>query len=204
MTNVVVNALGDTCPIPVVKTIKALKEIKKDSIIEIHVDNETAVENVMKLLSGKKFKPVSEKWKEDDFVIRAEVINPLEQVEVIQEVGCIPNLIGNTVVAIESEMMGSGDDSLGKILMKGFIYAISQLEELPKTIIFYNSAAKLTLNNSPTLEDIKNLEDQGVEVLTCGTCLDFFDIKEKLAVGSVSNMYTIVERLNDATKVIKP
>jgi selenium metabolism protein YedF len=100
--------------------------------------------------------------------------------------------------------MGNGDDTLGEILMKSFIYTLSQLEELPKAIIFYNTGAKLTLNNSAVLQDIKNLEAQGVEVITCGTCLDFFEAKEKLAVGSVSNMYTIVEKISSASKVIKP
>jgi selenium metabolism protein YedF len=204
MKNVVVKAIGDACPVPVVKTIKALKDMENGSTIEVHVDNQTAVQNVMKALSSKNIKPVSEKIKEKEFVIRGEVSNS-EKIELEpKDQVCIPDALGDTVVAIESETMGNGDDTLGEILMKSFIYTLSQLEELPKAIIFYNTGAKLTLNNSAVLQDIKNLEAQGVEVITCGTCLDFFEAKEKLAVGSVSNMYTIVEKISSASKVIKP
>jgi selenium metabolism protein YedF len=178
--------------------------MENGSTIEVHVDNQTAVQNVMKALSSKNIKPVSEKIKEKEFVIRGEVSNS-EKIELEpKDQVCIPDALGDTVVAIESETMGNGDDTLGEILMKSFIYTLSQLEELPKAIIFYNTGAKLTLNNSAVLQDIKNLEAQGVEIITCGTCLDFFEVKEELAVGSVSNMYTIVEKISSASKVIKP
>jgi len=87
--------------------------------------------------------------------------------------------------------------------MKGFIYALSQLDELPQTILFYNGGATITTEESPSLEDLKSMEAQGVEILTCGTCLDYYGLKDKLAVGSVTNMYTIVEKLNQADKIIK-
>lgn len=204
MKNVVLNALGEQCPAPVVMTMKALKEIKEDSIIEIYVDNEIAVQNIGKLFSSKKLKHSSEKLKENNFVIRGEVIGFVESEAATEGEELVLDAVGTTIVAIASETMGEGDDVLGKMLLKGFIYALCHLEELPKSIIFYNAGAKLALDNSEVLEDIKSLEDQGVEVLTCGTCLDFFEAKDRLAVGSVSNMYTIVEKLNGATKVIKP
>ena len=100
--------------------------------------------------------------------------------------------------------MGRGNDELGATLMKGFIYALSQLEELPKTLLFYNGGAKLTTEGSASLEDLKSMEAQGVEILTCGTCLNFYGLTEKLAVGGVTNMYSIVETLSGAAKVIKP
>ena len=100
--------------------------------------------------------------------------------------------------------MGHGNDELGKALMKGFIYALSQLEELPRTILFYNGGAHLTVEGSASLEDLKTMEAQGVEIMTCGTCLDFYGLKDKLAVGTVTNMYSIVETLSNASKVIKP
>ena len=115
----------------------------------------------------------------------------------------VANSGGNTVVAIASDHMGHGNEELGKILMKSFIFALTQLEELPKTILFYNGGATLTTEGSQSLEDLKTLEAQGVEILTCGTCLDYYGIKDKLAVGTVSNMYTIVEKLNNADKIIK-
>ena len=100
--------------------------------------------------------------------------------------------------------MGRGSDDLGRTLMKGFIYAVSQLETLPKTILFYNGGAKLTVEGSPVLDDLKGLAEQGVEILTCGTCLDHYGIKDQLAVGEVTNMYVIVEKMEQAVRVVRP
>ena len=100
--------------------------------------------------------------------------------------------------------MGRGSDELGKLLMKSFLFAVSQLPRLPRTVLFYNGGAKLTVEGSESLEDLRNMEAQGVEILTCGTCLNFYGLAEKLAVGGVTNMYAIVEALPNAGKVIKP
>lgn len=100
--------------------------------------------------------------------------------------------------------MGEGKEDLGKVLIKGFIFALTQLEELPKTILFYNGGAKITAEGSESLEDLKTLEAQGVEIMTCGTCLDYYGLKEKLQVGTVTNMYSIVETMNNADKIIRP
>ena len=101
----------------------------------------------------------------------------------------------------ETEHIG---EELGRTLMKGFLFAVGQLPQLPKTILFYNGGAHLTVEGSPVLEDLKKLEAQGVEILTCGTCLNFYGLTDRLAVGGVTNMYDIVERLATAGKVIKP
>ena len=100
--------------------------------------------------------------------------------------------------------MGRGSEELGRTLMKGFLYAVSQLPQLPSAMLFYNGGAKLTTEGSDSLEDLKNLEAQGVEILTCGTCLNYYGLTEKLRVGGVTNMYAIVEKLAGAGKVIKP
>lgn len=88
--------------------------------------------------------------------------------------------------------------------MKGFLYALTQLPRLPETLLFYNGGAKLTVEGADSLEDLKGLAAQGVEILTCGTCLNFYGLTEKLAVGSATNMYAIAEKLAGAKKVIKP
>ena len=95
-------------------------------------------------------------------------------------------------------------DELGKILIKGFIYALSQMETHPDTILFYNGGAKLTTEDSESLEDLKKMEEEGVEILTCGTCLKHYGLMEKLMVGKVTDMYTIAERMTGADKVIRP
>ena len=100
--------------------------------------------------------------------------------------------------------MGRGSDELGTNLLKGFVYAVSQLPELPKTIILYNGGVQLAVNGSDSLQDLQEMERQGVEVLACGTCLNYYGLADQLAVGSVTNMYTIVEKLAGAGKIIKP
>ena len=100
--------------------------------------------------------------------------------------------------------MGQGSEELGRQLMKGFLYALTELDELPETILFYNGGAKLTTEGSDSLEDLKLLETQGVEILTCGTCLNHYGIGEKLAVGAVTNMYVIAEKMMQAYSILKP
>ncbi|MEG0971194.1 MAG: sulfurtransferase-like selenium metabolism protein YedF, partial [Lachnospiraceae bacterium] len=96
------------------------------------------------------------------------------------------------------------DPELGTLLMKGFVYAISQLDELPKTILLYNAGAKLSVDGSDLLEDLKNLEEAGVEILTCGTCLSHYGLSDRLAVGSVTNMYIIAEKMAGAATIMRP
>lgn len=201
-----VNAIGDTCPIPVVKAKNAIKELKGAGQVEILVDNEIAVQNLTKMANQKNYGVCSEKLEEQKYKVVmtiGEVPEPEEGSEEKEEV-CIPDARRNTVVVISSETMGEGDDTLGKILMKGFLFALTQQEELPSTILFYNGGAKLTCQDAPTLEDLKSLEAQGVEILTCGTCLNHYGLTEKLQVGSVTNMYVIAEKMTQAGLLVKP
>ena len=111
---------------------------------------------------------------------------------------------GKLVISVYTDCMGRGDDELGHKLMKAFIFAVTQQEELPATMLFYNGGAKLTVEGSPVLDDLKGLAEQGVEILTCGTCLDHYGIKDQLAVGEVTNMYMIVEKMEQAVRVVRP
>ena len=110
----------------------------------------------------------------------------------------------NRLVVISSKTMGEGNDELGATLLKGFIYALTQQDELPDQMLFYNGGAFLTCEGSQSLEDLKMLEEQGVEIRTCGTCLNFYGISDKLQVGEVTNMYDIAERMTKADQIIKP
>lgn len=204
MAKVVVNAVGDRCPVPVVKANKALKEMTEPGTLEVQVDNETAVQNLCRLADSKKLKAFAEKKEDKLFVVTIQVDQLPEESSEDENISCyVPGHKKNTVVAIASDHMGHGNEELGKILMKSFIFALTQLDDLPQTILFYNGGATLTTEGSQSLEDLKTLEAQGVEILTCGTCLDFYGLKDKLAVGQVSNMYTIVEKLNNADNIIK-
>lgn len=203
MEKIEVNALGAQCPIPVVKATKALKELKEAGTVEVHVDNEIAVQNLLRLAQSRNLQAKSEKLEEKHFVV--EINGTGEAIETEEEqISCIPDSRGNTVVVISSDRMGEGNDELGKVLIKGFIYAVSQLSELPKAVIFYNGGATITVEGSDSLDDLKSMEAQGVEIMTCGTCLDYYNLKDKLAVGTVTNMYSIVETINGAGKVLRP
>ena len=197
-----VNAIGDNCPIPVIKTKKAMQEATGAETIEVLVDNEIAVQNVTKMASSAGASVSSEKIAEKEFKLTIQVNGAVAGEDT--KVTCIPDQRGNLVIAFDSDRMGSGNDELGKVLIKGFIFAVTQLEQLPKTMLFYNGGATLTAEGSDSLEDLKSLEAQGVEILTCGTCLNYYGLTEKLQVGSVTNMYTIVEKLTEADKVVKP
>ena len=127
-------------------------------------------------------------------------------VSTIEEESCpiTPLNKKNTVVVIRSNQMGNGEEELGKALLKGFIYTLSQQDTLPSTILFYNSGAYITCEDSASIEDLKSLEAQGVEILTCGTCLNFYGITDKLQVGEVTNMYVIAEKMTQADLIVQP
>lgn len=202
-----VNAMGDACPIPVVKTKKAISAMKTSDILVTLVDNEIAVQNLTKLGKSMGYPVTSEKLGEKEYKVQMEVTIETEdsKEEKAEEVlTCIPDSRNNTVVVISSPRMGEGNDELGTVLMKGFFYALTQLDELPKTILFYNGGATLTCEGSASLEDLKSLEAQGVEILTCGTCLNYYEMSDKLRVGEVTNMYTIAEKMTGAGKLVKP
>lgn len=208
---VTINAMGDTCPIPVIKTQNAIKALTKADEVEVLVDNEVAVQNLTKLAGSMGCGVKSEKKAEKEYrvvitVSEDKLPEQTEEKESVKEseAVCIPDARKNNVVVIASDKMGEGEDELGKVLIKGYIYALTQLETLPKTILFYNKGAYLTCEGSASLEDLKSLEAQGVEILTCGTCLNYYGITEKLQVGTVTNMYVIAETMAKADKVVKP
>ena len=201
---ITVNAMGDSCPIPVIKTKKAMQALTGPETIEVLVDNEIAVQNVTKMASSSGGKVTSEKFGEKEYKVRIAMGGAAVAADAAEETACIPDARDNMVVVVNSDRMGSGNDELGKVLIKGFIYAVTQLDTLPKKMLFYNGGATLTTEGSDSIEDLKSLEAQGVEILTCGTCLDYYHLKDKLVVGGVTNMYSIVESMAEAGKIIRP
>ena len=181
-------------------------------VVETLVDNEIAVQNLTKMAQQKGYLSSSEKLAEQEYRVRftikdtpvADTAVPGEEKQQAEAETCIPDARTDTVVVIASDKMGEGAEELGKTLLKAFVFALTQQDQLPKTVLFYNGGASLTCEGSPMLDDLKALEAQGVEIMTCGTCLNFYGLTEKLAVGSVTNMYTIVEKLTQAGNVVKP
>ena len=211
-----VDARGDACPLPVVKAKKAIAALNGAGEGEVLVDNEIAVQNLTKMANQKGYGVKSEKISDGQYKVTMEIgeeaaaagntaLSANDAAETEKEENCAPNAIhGNMVVVISADHMGEGDEELGKVLIKGFIYALTEQDVLPQTILFYNGGAKLTCEESPTLEDLKSLEAQGVEILTCGTCLNHYGLTDKLQVGSVTNMYVIAEKMTQAGNIVKP
>lgn len=206
---------GKQCPMPVIETKKALETSVSGEVIEVIVDNEIAVQNLIKMAGHKQLKSRSEKRGDGEYAVWIEageaVLESIENGD--DERGICPTeeglcrtdrRSGGVVAVISSAEMGAGDPVLGKLLMKGFIYALSQQERLPETVLLYNSGAFLSCEGSETLEDLKGMEGMGVDIRTCGTCLNHYGLEDKLGVGSVTNMYDITEILMKAQKVIRP
>ena len=108
------------------------------------------------------------------------------------------------IVVVNSPYMGVGDEAFGKSLLKTFLYTLTEQDVLPQCVVFYNGGVPLVTEGSESLEDLQLLESEGVTILTCGTCLDFYGLREKVAVGGVTNMYEIVERMEAASQIIRP
>ena len=222
---ITINAIGDTCPIPVVKTKKAIEKLEKPDTVETLVDNEIAVENLKKMASQMGF-AVSDSKINSGYSVKITV----EDIDKINDnkmsvtnakatseakansiktgaddmVSCNIKNSGEKVVVIKSEFMGDGDNELGKVLIKGFIYALSQQDELPQTMLFYNGGAKITSEGSESIEDLKALEEKGVKIFTCGTCLNYYGLTEKLCVGEPTNMYEITKKMTEASLIVCP
>ena len=198
-----VDARGDACPLPVVKAKKALSELNGAGEVEILVDNEIAVQNLTKMAQQKGLVYSAEKRAEQEYAVRFTVGKaPAQNTETAET--CAPDTRTDTVVVIASDKMGEGAEELGKTLLKAFVFSLTQQDKLPKTMLFYNGGAHLTCEGSPMLEDLKALEAEGVEILTCGTCLNYYGLTEKVAVGGVTNMYVIAEKMLSAGNVVKP
>lgn len=199
-----VDALGLACPLPVVKARQAIKELQGRGMVCVLVDNEIAVQNLTKM-AGQLGYGVSSEQQEGRYQVRLTIGQQADTKTDEEAFACsVPAAKQKRVVVIASDCMGEGDPVLGRQLLKGFIFALTQLEELPDTMLFYNGGAAMTCEESPALADLKSLAERGVEILTCGTCLNHYGLTERLAVGEATNMYTIAETMMNAGSVIKP
>ena len=198
--------MGMACPLPVINAKKAIESFTEDGTLSVKVDNETAVENLTRLGEHNGFAVTSEKNGEKEYTVVMQVkAAAAGKAEVPAEtVSCALPAKGGKVVVLSANTMGSGDEQLGKKLMKAFVFALTNQDEAPEKVICYNSGAYLTTEDPDTIKDLKSLEEAGTVVMTCGTCLDFYGLKEKLQVGIVSNMYDIVEAQMQAGLIIRP
>ena len=192
----IIDNSGLTCPQPVINTKKALDALDEGIVISI-VDNQTAYENVSRLVNSLRLSLTTEE-KEGLFYLTitksAPNSTPIDIDEQIQVNHQRSNV--NRLLLISSCEFGTGDPELGAILMKSLLYTAVQASEfLPHYIVLLNSGVKLTLPDAPTITHLRQLETLGVEIVSCGTCLDFYNIKDQSSIGRVTNMYEIYELL---------
>jgi len=194
-----VDARGLPCPQPVIITRKALEQ---DEAVLTIVDSDTSQANVTRLAEKAGY-TVQAEGREDGTYLHITRGSAPVATSTPPETPAAAPAGGPTVLLVPGQFLGRGDDpELGTILVRGFFHTLGELEPLPDTIIFLNSGVKLTVEGSPVLEDLQELEKRGIEVLACGTCLVHYGLKEQAAVGQVSNMYTIAEAMLQAGKVV--
>jgi selenium metabolism protein YedF len=205
-----IDAKGLACPRPVILTRNALVVGELDEI-EITVDNDAARENVVRFLE---FAGASEPR-----VVSAGTLHTISAAVTPAMTAKIA--AGKTTSAMEEEpssaearrysgktlffsadQIGSGDETLGKLLVKGLLYTVSELASPPKTLVFMNSGVRLATEREDTIDLLRIIQEKGAEILVCGTCLDYFQLKEKLRAGRVSNLYEITEKFLSSADVV--
>lgn len=192
-----INAIGLPCPKPVVETKKALASIHEGNIITI-VDNDIARENIAKLAKSMNLHYcISETNGTYEISIfkGAYAQSPEDMVQKRPD-------LSNMVVVIGSEYLGQGEPELGSVLMKSYLYALSEHEPYPKAILLMNSGVKLSTVNEAALQSLLKLQEMGTEIMSCGTCLDYYELNPLLKVGEVTNMYTIVEYMSESGNTV--
>ncbi|HKL49060.1 MAG TPA: sulfurtransferase-like selenium metabolism protein YedF [Desulfuromonadales bacterium] len=187
---------GQKCPSPVVETRKRLKETPIQSL-QVLVGDTTARENVSRLARSQGY-DVAVSETEGGFAIDlvaagSPKAHPQED-----------TVRGKTIIFFGSNEMGSGDAELGKVLMKNFVFTLQDTETTPDALYFVNTGVKLTVEGSTVLEALEELACRGVDIASCGLCLEYFDLKDKLAVGRSTNMLEIAEELQTAGRLVRP
>ena len=201
----IIDCKGMACPLPVVNAKKAAEALNAGDVLTVLVDNEIAVQNLTRFAEHKGFTVSAEKKAQKEYAVIMTVAGSAPVAEAQEEIACVmDSRRKGMLVVLSGNVMGTGDPKLGTSLMKAFVFALTKQDQLPDTVLCYNTGAYLTCEGADTLEDLKLLESEGVTILTCGTCLDFYGLKERLAVGGVTNMYDIVERMESAAQIIKP
>ncbi len=193
-----VDCRGLNCPEPVIKTKQAMAEMP-GADLKIIVDNEIARENVLRFARNQ---GRSADWAEENGLFSISITGSDENKKSSAGTRTKDNQQENPVILISTSLLGQGSDELGAMLMRNFIYTLTKRDDLPGAIVFMNSGVKLTITNSPALDELLELEGKGVQLLVCGTCLDYYQLKEVHKAGQVSNMYDISDLLLAADRVV--
>lgn len=189
MKQEILDCRGFACPQPVVETKKRLATLPAGTL-NVLVDNETAKNNILKLANSLGLEAAVKK-EEADYTIAL----------VKEEQASVAAAASGKTILVAAETLGHGNDELGLILMKSFFYALAESTNLPKAVYFLNGGVKLACTGSAILESLTKLQELGVEILSCGLCLDYFQLTTQLQVGAITNMYAIVEQVTAGTVI---
>lgn len=199
-----VDAKGQKCPMPLILTKRALIDMAEDETLEILMDNEISVQNVSRFLTEHQMKIHTEN---QDGVYRLTVNKTgliTEQTRAEDYCAVPQPEPKDYMVVFSKNIQGPGADEFGARLIQLFIHTLPDIDHKPLTLVFLHTCVFLTLRDSPVVEILSGLEKKGVRILVCGTCLDYFQKKDQLAVGVVSNMYEIMDLLSRTSKVLYP
>ena len=194
----VVDCRGLACPQPVMTTKKALDQLKEGELLVI-VDNAVSCNNVERFAQSQGCS-VEVEQRGKDFSLRIQKGRGGQETELPQE----KEKVKKVVVYINTHLMGGGDEALGSFLMKAFLRTLLDLQTKPNRLILINSGVQLASEGSKVLDSLIALSEKGVEILSCGSCLDFYGLKGKLKVGVVSNMFEIIQVMMEADRLIRP
>ncbi len=194
---------GLACPQPVIQTKEALEQGAER--IEVIVDNEASKDNITRFARSRSCELELHTLEQGCFklILQAGSSRPAESFDPADYACPVPSGKG-LVYVVSSDSMGRGSDELGWALLQTYIRTIAEVEPLPAKILFYNGGVKLVTEGSGALDALRQLQAEGVEILVCGTCLDFFHLKSAIQVGHISNMYEIMTSMSAADKVVSP
>lgn len=206
-----IDALGKACPLPVIETHKALKE--NDSI-EITVDNEIATQNLKRLADELGYAYQMTKESDTHYTIQITKVagakGEIKDFDGFVEGLTLPSTDSSYIVVVGTPTMGmvdtekGGTEDFGRTLLKTFINTLTEQDVLPKQVIFYNGGVPLVAEGSESVEDLKTLVSKGVQVFACGACLNYYGLSDKVAVGEVTNMFSIIEMMRKASRIVRP
>jgi selenium metabolism protein YedF len=202
----IVDTKGQLCPAPLIAAKKALKETPKGESFVLLTDNKTSFDNLTRFLKDNK---AETQFIESLGTWTITITNTIgEIVKPNAEEYCTPEIAhfekGDFVVVISSDKMGEGDEKLGYLLMTTFINSLKDLDKMPQKILFYNNGVKMVTKSSPVIQTLRDLENMGIELMACGTCVNHYELSAEIGAGVISNMYTIAEAMALSGKILKP
>lgn len=198
----IIDCKGLACPMPVIRTKKYfdLEDSKEALVI---VDNEVAKNNILRLAKGIN---LNSSFIEEEGTYKIQLSRgEIKDVQVSKINEALDNIYvpSAPTILVATNLLGNGDDKLGETLMKVYINTLAESEILPKNLMFINGGVKLTCTGSDVLDSLNSMKEKGVNIISCGACLDFYNLKEELRVGEIGNMYQIIDLMNRSGNTIK-